>query len=224
MTHFNIKLFVDFDGTVTEKDVGDGIFKKFMLTNHADDSLHEKLIEDWKAGRLSSEECLTRECAHLVMSEEEFQAELDEYALTPGFTETAEYCMKNNIPIMILSDGLDYYIKYLLEKYGLGYIPFFSNHMYFKNGGVSIEFPYIGHGCRRCGNCKRWHIIKNKNDGDCVVYIGDGYSDRFAIKSSDVVFARNDLAEYCMKNNHTFLPFKDFYSILTYLEKLNDQT
>ncbi|MFC1541252.1 MtnX-like HAD-IB family phosphatase, partial [Candidatus Latescibacterota bacterium] len=214
----------DFDGTVTEKDVGDGIFKKFMRKDSENDELHEQLIEEWKAGRLSSEECLTQECARLVVSEEEFQAELDGFSLTPGFRETAEYCMNNNIPIMILSDGLDYYIDYILKRNGLENIPFYSNHMYFGNGGVNIEFPFVDNGCGRCGNCKRWHIIKNKKNDDCIVYVGDGYSDRFAIKNSDVVFARNDLAEYCMKNNHEFLPFKDFYSILTYLENWNDQT
>ncbi|MFC1551080.1 MtnX-like HAD-IB family phosphatase [Candidatus Latescibacterota bacterium] len=218
MTHSNIKLFVDFDGTVTEKDVGDGIFSKFMRKASTDEHLHEWLIEEWKAGRISSEECLTEECANIIVSEEEFRTELDAYTLTPGFAETSEYCVNNNIPILILSDGLDYYIMYLLGKYGLGHIPFLSNHMYFENGGVEIDFPYIGKGCGRCGNCKRSHIKARSGDGDCVIYVGDGYSDRFAIKDSDVVFARADLAEYCMNNDHDFLPFKDFYSILAYLE------
>ncbi|MFC1650916.1 MtnX-like HAD-IB family phosphatase [Candidatus Latescibacterota bacterium] len=221
MTHTNIKLFVDFDGTVTENDVGDGIFSKFMRKTSADEGLHERLIEEWKAGRISSDECLAEEGANMVVSEEEFKAELDGYTLTPGFAETAEYCIKKDIPIMILSDGLDYYIEYLLGKYGLGHIPFISNHMYFENDGVVIEFPHIDKGCGRCGNCKRWHIGNHKNDSDCAVYAGDGYSDRFAIKNSDVVFARGDLAEYCEKNNHEFFPYKDFYSILTFLENGN---
>jgi 2-hydroxy-3-keto-5-methylthiopentenyl-1-phosphate phosphatase len=220
MAHSKLKLFVDFDGTVTEKDVGDGIFSNFMRKNPADEHLHERLIEEWKAGRISSQECLTEECANMIVTEEEFQVELDAYTLTPGFPETAEYCVANKIPIMILSDGLDYYIEYLLGKYGLGHIPFLSNHMYFENGGVEIEFPHIGKGCGRCGNCKRSHIKALTGDGDRIIYAGDGYSDRFAIKDSDIVFARSDLAEYCSENDHEFLPYKDFYSILTYLENV----
>ena len=217
----NIKLFVDFDGTVTERDVGDGIFSKFMRKQPADEGLHERLIEEWKAGRLSSVECLTEECANIAVTKEEFQAELDTCELTPGFAETAEYCRNNDIPMTILSDGLDYYIEYLLEKYGLGYIPFFSNHFYFLHGGAVIEFPYIDSGCGRCGNCKRAHIKARSGDGGIVVYVGDGYSDRFAIKDADVVFARADLAEYCRKHNRNFFPFTDFYPILSYLENEN---
>jgi 2,3-diketo-5-methylthio-1-phosphopentane phosphatase len=222
MSQKSFNLFVDFDGTVTERDVGDGIFTRFMRKQPAEDGLHERLIDEWKAGRISSVECLTEECAQMIVTEKEFQSELDSYTLTPGFAETAGYCRDNGIPMTILSDGLDYYIKYLLEKNGLGHIPYFSNHMSFANGGAVIEFPHLDKGCGRCGNCKRAHMKALSGDSDIVVYIGDGYSDRFAIKDADVIFARADLAEYCRKHNHEFLPYTDFYSILAYLENGND--
>ena len=46
----NVILFVDFDGTVTNHDVGDGIFSKFMRRDLQKHGLHDKLIADWKAG------------------------------------------------------------------------------------------------------------------------------------------------------------------------------
>ena len=218
----NITLFADFDGTIVSCDVGDAIFTKFMRSDLVQKGYHNKLIADWKAGLISSEQCLSLECAHAVISEEELQAELDSFTLTPGFVETASYCKNNRIPITILSDGLDYYINYILTKYGLNDIPFHSNHMHFNDRKMVVEFPFIEKGCGRCGNCKRWHIDRLRTDGDCVVYAGDGYSDRFAIKNADVVFARRDLAEYCRNNNLEYFPFDDFYPVLSFLENRNE--
>ena len=146
---------------------------------------------------------------------------MEKYDLTAGFAKTAEYCRDNDIPVTILSDGLDYYIEYILSKHGINDIPFRSNHMYFNDGDMIVEFPFIDKGCGRCGNCKRWHIDMLRKDGDCIIYVGDGYSDRYAVNSADVVFAKGDLAEYCRKNNHDYLPFEDFYTVLKYLENLD---
>ncbi len=218
-----IKLFVDFDGTVTNRDVGDAIFSKFLPTDLIEQNWHDKIIAEWKAGLISSYQCLSSECANAVVTEKEFQTELENVDLTPGFVKTAKYCMINDIPITILSDGLDYYIKYILSKYDINYVPFRANHMYFNDGGIVIEFPFSDKGCGRCGNCKRWHMDTLRKDGDYIIYAGDGYSDRYAINSADMVFAKGDLAEYCRKNNHEYLPFEDFHTILKYLEDMNGE-
>ena len=211
----SLRLFVDFDGTVTKYDVGDTIFTKFMTCEPA---VHDKLIADWKAGIISSEQCLTRESEQTHVSEHELCTVLDEFELTPGFAETAKFCEQNDVPLAILSDGMDYYIEYILKRHGLSSVPFKSNHMYFHNGGMVVDFPFIEKGCGRCGNCKRWHMDAIREDGEKIVYVGDGYSDRFAIQSADIVFAKSDLAEYCTKTNHSFTPFDDFYTILDYLK------
>jgi 2-hydroxy-3-keto-5-methylthiopentenyl-1-phosphate phosphatase len=216
-----IRIFVDFDGTVSDKDVGHHIFQKFLRPELIEQGWHQAILDEWKAGLISSQECLSLECEHSVISEKEMNTELDRFALTRGFVETADYCKNQGIPLMILSDGLDYYIEYILGKYGLSDVEYRANHMYFHNGSLKVEFPYIDKGCGRCGNCKRWHIDTLREDGDFVIYVGDGYSDRFAIQSADVAFARYDLAEYCEEQGLTYIPFNNFYNILNYLEELN---
>jgi len=218
MKKINIRLFVDFDGTVTHNDVGNGIFDRFLRPELIEQNWHDEIIGEWKAGRITSFECLTRECANSSATEEELCEELDRYALTPGFVETASFCRDKKIPLMILSDGLDYYIQYILGKYGLSFVDFRANHMMFDNGSLGVEFPYHESGCGRCGNCKRSHIDAVKCDGETIVYVGDGYSDRYAIKSADVVFARRDLAEYCSGAHIAFHPFETFFEVLDYLK------
>jgi len=218
MKERKIRLFTDFDGTVTNKDIANAIFDRFLRPELLKQGWHREILDKWKAGEISSLECLTLECENTIVSEQELNAELDKYKLTDGFVEFAEYCKKNSVPLIILSDGLDYYIKYILVKYGLGEIEYRANHMFFYNGSLRVEFPFANYGCGRCGNCKRWHINTLRRGDECVVYVGDGYSDRYAIRSADITFARSDLAEYCEKALMDYFPYENFYDVLQYIE------
>ena len=221
MRKHSIYLFVDFDGTITSRDVGSGLFRKFMRPDIPGHDSHEDLIRDWKAGLITSKECLSRECRSAVVTEPQLQAEIDTYRLTPGFPETAAFCRDRGIPVAILSDGMDYYIRRLLETNGLAEVPFFANHLWFQNGGVACDFPWIEKGCGKCGNCKRYHMNRLARPGDHVIYAGDGYSDRYAILNADTVFARGDLAGYCRETGRPFLPFEDFFTVLEFIERLH---
>jgi 2-hydroxy-3-keto-5-methylthiopentenyl-1-phosphate phosphatase len=212
------RIFVDFDGTITRRDVGDSIFERFLPKELLDRDWHRNIIEEWKAGRISSRECLIQECAHTKMTREELDSELETHTLIPGFGQFTDFCRRQNIRLSILSDGLDYYIEFILRKNGLNNIPFYANHMYFNATTIGVEFPFADNGCGRCGNCKRWHIESEKRDGDKVIYIGDGYSDRYAVRSADIVFAHRDLAEYCTRNGIPFFPFYDFFGVKDCLE------
>ena len=218
MNHNNIRLFVDFDGTVTMKDVGDSIFETFLDPPLLSQGWHADIIEEWKAGRISSHECLTRACARTKVTKKELDKHLDAFTLTAGFIETIDHCRRNGIPLTILSDGLDYYIEYVLGRHGIFDIPIKANHLVFDNGFLAVEFPYEAMGCGRCGNCKRWHLDTLTADGETIVYVGDGYSDRYAVRSADVLFARGDLIEYCGKYGIEFRKYTDFFDIVRYLE------
>ena len=215
------RIFVDFDGTITDRDVGDSIFERFLRPELLEQGWHQNIIGEWKAGRLSSRECLVRECENTLVTREELNLLLESHVLTPGFDSLVAFCGERDIPLTVLSDGLDYYIEYILGKFGFGAIDYRANHMYFTEDSILVDFPYVDKGCGRCGNCKRWHIDSERGEGDTVVYIGDGYSDRYAIMSADVVFARRDLAEYCAKNSREHTPFENFHDVLRELEKGN---
>ena len=218
MNYNKIRLFVDFDGTVTLKDVGDSIFETFLDPLLLRQGWHAAIIEEWKSGRLSSHECLTRECARTRVTKKELDRHLDAFTLTAGFIETIDYCRRNGIPLTILSDGLDYYIEYVLGKHGISDVRIIANHLVFDNGSLAVEFPYEAKGCGRCGNCKRWHLDTLAADGETIVYVSDGYSDRYAVRSADMLFARGDLIEYCGKYGIEFREYTDFFDIVRYLE------
>ncbi len=215
-----VRLFVDFDGTVAHADVGDLIFRTFLPREKVAAGWHADLIRRWKAGELSSPDCLTEECENSTVSQPELDALLDTVPLTAGFAETAAFCRARGVPLMILSDGLDYYIEFILSKYGLSDVPYRSNLIRFRGDGtLGVDFPYMDAGCGRCGNCKESHIKDSRRDGETVVYVGDGYSDRYAIRQADVIFARSDLAAFCAAEGVPFRPFDSFRPVLDFLEE-----
>jgi 2-hydroxy-3-keto-5-methylthiopentenyl-1-phosphate phosphatase len=215
-----LSIFVDFDGTITERDVGDSIFERFLRPDLLEAGWHSHIIEEWKAGRLSSRDCLVRECENTVVTRDKLDALLDGHTLTSGFGDLVRYCERNDVPLTILSDGLDYYIEYILARHGLGGIPCRANRMSFTESSIRVEFPYEQQGCGRCGNCKRRHIETDRRGGERIVYIGDGYSDRFAIRSADMIFARRDLARFCSHSGIEYFPYEDFQEVIGRIELL----
>jgi 2-hydroxy-3-keto-5-methylthiopentenyl-1-phosphate phosphatase len=224
MTHSSpnnpIRLFIDFDGTLTHTDVGDLLFRTFLSEDKVEEGWHNDIIARWKSGELSSEVCLTAECDNTRVTPAELDALLDTIPITGGFVEAAEYCRRNDIPLMVLSDGLDYYIEYVLAKFGLSDVAYRANTMTFReDGSLGVTFPHINRECGICGNCKESHIIDGRCDGETVVYVGDGYSDRYAITRADVIFARRDLADYCSEHKISYIPFESFHPVLTFLKE-----
>jgi 2,3-diketo-5-methylthio-1-phosphopentane phosphatase len=217
-----LSIFVDFDGTVTERDVGDSIFERFLRPEFLASGWHDDILKEWREGRVSSRECLASECENTLLTREQLNELLDSHSVTPGFANFVRYCERNGISLTILSDGLDYYIEFILGKFGLSEVPFRANRMFFTGNSIGVEFPFERRGCGRCGNCKRWHIESERRDGKRIVYIGDGYSDRYAIRSADVVFARRDLADLCGCIGIDHIPFTHFYDVIRCMENGNE--
>lgn len=198
---------VDFDGTVTEGDVGNRFSVLFS------GGRTRPLVERWLAGSITARECLEEECKLLNFDAAQFERFLAEQKITPGLHEFVRFLEEQGIPLYILSDGLDLYISRLLEREGLGRIPVFVNRARIEGGRVIPEFPYFDQGCGRCGNCKKYHIQRLRQPGQKVLFVGDGYSDRCAAEAADLIFARGDFLQYCRERNIAAIPFASFFEI-----------
>ncbi|MCI0448233.1 MAG: HAD-IB family phosphatase [Chlorobi bacterium] len=218
MNDSKIKIYTDFDGTVTLTDVWMEIGKYFIKNKQKWD----KIIKQFESQEIGARECFTRECELLEdLDIEKINEIIDNQELDPKFIEFYEFCLKNNIPLAILSEGMDYYIDRLLKKYNLE-IEFYSNRIKFSEDKkrLEIEFPYSDSDCLNCGTSKR-NILMNKTaDEEISVFIGDGFSDSCVVNYADIVFAKKSLASYCWKNNITYFEFTDFGDIIKKLEKI----
>lgn len=201
-------IFSDFDGTIARRDVGNRLFHYFS------DGKSEEVVERWKAGLIDSRECLRQE-AELARDTtlEEFYEFVDGFALDPGFGDLVNLCRAHDLPLYIVSDGLDLYIRHLLNRHGLDGLPVFSNRAIIDDGRLNITWPYADDSCGKCGNCKGYHVRRLKTPSQTAVYIGDGRSDVCAVPEADIIFAKGELAEYCRKENIDFFAFDDFSTV-----------
>ena len=210
-----MKILCDFDGTAAANDVGNLLFRKY-----AGDGCFD-IIQLWKDGKISSRECLLRECEITSVTRDELGNFCDQQKLAAFFPEFLAYCERNDIPVEIVSDGLDFYVERILTNHGLnGDVDFYANKLHFlENAGITAEFPYFEYGCGRCANCKGYHVKKAKQAGFKVIYVGDGLSDRCGADAADIVFAKigRDLERYCDDQklpHHKFDNFKDVLEII----------
>ncbi|MFC1725605.1 MtnX-like HAD-IB family phosphatase [candidate division KSB1 bacterium] len=210
-----VKVFCDFDGTISSIDIGNYIFTHYAKERNFD------LIKLWKENKMSSRKLMIEECKIVNFTLDEVLKLIRDLEIDSTFLEFYRILIKNNIPVTILSDGLDFYIQYFLKKYNIEEIPFRANTAEFTGDGTVIpDFPYFEQGCGKCGNCKGGHL-KKEEKGSFVVYIGDGYSDRCAAPHADIIFAKKDFAKYCKEQKIPFILFENFDDVLSVLIEKN---
>jgi 2-hydroxy-3-keto-5-methylthiopentenyl-1-phosphate phosphatase len=214
-----MRVFSDFDGTIAVHDIGNQLFRKYAGAQALE------IVKHYLDGTMTARECLTQECAAVPsVTEKELDLFVQQFSLDPSFGAFVEFCRHRNIPLVVLSDGLDFYVERLLKKHGHEALPFYSNHLDFvQHGGVTKmvpSFPHTDAECLLCGNCKRNHLLTLSGDDDVIVYIGDGISDRCPVRYADVVFAKGSLIRYCQEQNVTYHEFRDFTDIIGRLEVL----
>ncbi|MGB8656796.1 MAG: MtnX-like HAD-IB family phosphatase [Candidatus Zixiibacteriota bacterium] len=203
-----ILVAVDFDGTITQQDVGALLFDTF---SH---KMSRKIVSLWLKGEINSKECLEKECELLEVTKSELKKFARAQKIDEHFSSFVDLCKREKLRLVILSDGLDFYIRLILKESGLDGIPFRSNVLRFEKERPKPEFPHYHRGCGNCGNCKRYHLLSLKRAGQKIVYIGDGLSDKCAVREADLVFAKNDLRKFCVKEHIRHFPFRDFEEVI----------
>ena len=217
MTDQTIKIFVDFDGTIVKRDVGDNLFMEF-----GDLDVINEIADRWIAGEISSAIFWTELFESLPeIKKTDMDLFLKEMEIEDGFREFLKLCEDNNIEITVLSDGLDYYIDNILLDNNLSHLKVYTNKLHFTDNNRMIpSFPHMDEECKICANCKRNHILNNSSDDDITIYIGDGLSDTCPVQYTDFIFAKRSLLKYCEKNRISYYPFNNFYDIIPKIEKL----
>ena len=208
-------VFSDFDGTISTRDVGNRLF------NHFSGGRSDLIVEKWKAGEINARKCLSAEADLIQVTESQLHNYLNTFTLDPEFTRFEQLCRQNSIDLHIVSDGLDLYIKYLLEKHNFGHLPVMANTGRLENDRIIVDYPYEMGVCGICGNCKGDRIrqyLDQADDQPFIIFIGDGLSDRCATTVADQIFAKNDLAFYCKNSNIQFNSFDTFDDIIRVVE------
>jgi 2,3-diketo-5-methylthio-1-phosphopentane phosphatase len=196
----NCHVFVDFDGTIVPQDATDRILDAFAPPSWLD------IEAEWKAGRIGSRECLSKQVAMIDASPEKLDAVIATFEIDPGLPEFIDYCRAQGFGISIVSDGMDRAVKGVLDRHGID-LPFSANAMT-QVGATSwkLGFPHMKQACvSQSGNCKCSAAMAA--GAAATVMVGDGRSDFCISNRATFVLAKGALADHCAKNN---LPHRRF--------------
>lgn len=206
----------DFDGTICAVDVGNEVLSRFSQKSW--DDIDREVVKK----SLGSREAY-RKIAPLITVNPDCLREyvLKRSRIDPYFTGFYRLAKKKGVDVKIVSDGLDFYIRAIMEKNRLGEIEFFSNAVLFgQNDSLTFGFPQANELCGRCGTCKNKILNDHRLMYEKIIYIGDGHSDICPSRCADLVFAKDVLLRTCEEEGtKNYRPFHDFGEITKYLKE-----
>jgi 2,3-diketo-5-methylthio-1-phosphopentane phosphatase len=208
-------VFTDFDGTITIKDIGDELFRKY--------SKFDFYIQKLLSGEITIHQYWIEVCKNLDknLNIETIRQFALSFEVDPYFKQFACFCEQNQVQLSIVSDGFDTYINPIIQSLQLNKIEIFCNTLIFEKKNIIPIFPYASESCKcLCASCKRNTILSNIPENAVIVFIGDGFSDYCAAEHSDIIFAKDKLAAYCNENKIPHYPFSTFLDVRRILEDI----
>ncbi len=197
------EVFCDFDGTITLVDATDAVLETFALPTW------REWEDRWLRGEITSQECLSRQVELLQADRQTLVQFAADLPIDEGFLALHQRCAKLDMPLTIVSDGLDLLVEAVLRRHGLLHIPVFSNHLRWNKIGIpSLSFPFGGEECESgAGTCKCALTCPRKGPSSQKIYIGDGHSDRCVSAKMSTLFAKGSLKTWCQTQGIPHIPF-----------------
>jgi 2,3-diketo-5-methylthio-1-phosphopentane phosphatase len=213
-------LFLDFDGTISRRDAVDAILEAYA------DSKWLMYEAEWRAGRIGSRDCLYAQMALVRATQTQLDALLDNIEVDEGFAALLETCAANHVPVHIISDGFDYCIHRILARAENGLasrlrgVRVCASHLVPERHYWRTEFPFFHQTCAHgCATCKP-AVMRLLNPANApAIFVGDGLSDRYAVESADLVYAKHGLAAYCREYSIEHTAYSNLEEVATRLDR-----
>jgi len=204
----------DFDGTVTEQDVG------FMMLDAYADGDWRQLLAQYREGKIS----VNYFNSHVFGMIKDDTPTLLKFVegkvkMRTGVRELIDYCRKKGFQFVIVSNGMSFYIQALLRDIGIENIEIFAAQTRFSSEGLDAWYEGPD-GNRLDDSFKDAYVRLFLRRGYRVVYMGNGISDVSPAKLAHHVFATGDLLAYCNGMNISCIPFVDLKDVVRELERL----
>ncbi|MCH8185248.1 MAG: MtnX-like HAD-IB family phosphatase [Chloroflexi bacterium] len=207
----------DFDDTITIGNVSAAIREVFAEPGW-------RAIEaEEAAGRLSVEQSNMRQFALVKASKDEIEDfVLGETAIRYAFDQFVDYCNGEGIRLVIVSSGLDLYIRPAMEQLGFDHLETYSGSAEVTPDGVRVSYT-DPHGKPVSSGFKESYVRWLKRDGDTLIYVGDGRSDIVPAGEADFVIARSTLAEHRKSAGLVSYTFDTFDDVGKHVEEVRQQ-
>ena len=203
----------DFDGTITEEDTS-----FFLLDTFANGDWRQ-LLREYKQHRISVGRFNAKAFSMIRADKPTLLKALEsKIKVRAGFDELVNYCRKKGFRLVIVSNGLDFYIEATLKDLGLNNLEVHAARTSFHPEGIEVQ--YIGpNGKRLEDGVKEAYTKSFLKLGYKVIYVGNGDSDFAPAKYAHYVYATGELLAYCRENNLNYKSFENFIDVVRGLEQ-----
>lgn len=204
----------DFDGTITEEDAG------FHLLDAFADGDWRHLLRQYRERKISVNHFNTQAFAMIKADKQTLLDFLkDKVKIRDGFHQLVACCRSKGFQLVIVSNGLDFYIETILRDIGMDNIEVFAAQTQFSPDGIDVR--YIGpDGNQLEDNFKEAYVRLFLERGYRLIYAGNGISDLSPARQAHHIFATGELLTYCKEMNLNCTPFIDLNDIIRGLEFL----
>ncbi len=208
-----IAVLLDYDGTISRRDVGDALMTRFVADRDAVAAMDARYVAGevgsramiaWDMDMLPDDPALLRAAAATVPQDD-------------GVVDLVAMCRARGIALEVVSDGLGFYIESNLARLGVHGVPVYTNRNLASGGGAGVSFPFGHPTCLVCGTCKRERVRAHHDAGRVVVFVGDGPSDRYAAWHADVTFAKDSLRRWCESAGVAIQPWQQLADVTAWL-------
>jgi 2-hydroxy-3-keto-5-methylthiopentenyl-1-phosphate phosphatase len=207
-----LALLIDYDGTISQVDVSDKILYSLLGPSYAQhDAAYSGGLVGSRTLFATQVKLLPRDPASVI---EIAEAQPHD----PTFAPFVRRALELGVPVEVVSDGFGFFIEPALRRLGVPDIPVVTNVTTFEGGVASMDFPNGHPTCLVCGTCKRQRVLAHQAAGRTVAFVGDGESDRYGAAYSDLIFAKDQLADLCRREGWAYTPWRDFAGPQGWLE------
>lgn len=206
--HRTIAILCDFDGTIASHQTLDFLYERFAACG-----LEYAL--KWERGEISTPMELHLTFATVDAQKEEMENALEEIEIDEGFHSFLKFARDRKYPMAVVSDGLEWYIDFILSRYGVQDIPIYANRIHFERNGFRFEFPWSHTDAPMRGVSKPNIVRCYREKVDRVVYVGDGRTDANVIRDVDLLYAKGWLANHCKEQCVDAIEFTDWEDLIS---------
>jgi len=202
----------DFDGTITEEDVS------LMLLDTFANGDWRQLFREYHEGKISVGR-FNGDVFAMVKADRKtlLEVAMSKMKIRPGFPELVACCRSKDYRLVIVSNGLDFYIEEIFKDIGIAGIEVHAARTRFHPEGLRVQ--YIGpDGSPLDEDVKEAYIDSFLGEGYRLIYVGDGTSDISPARRCHHIFATGDLLAHCQQTNLNCTPFTDFNQVVRVLE------
>jgi 2-hydroxy-3-keto-5-methylthiopentenyl-1-phosphate phosphatase len=199
-------VLVDFDGTACAHDAALHVLQRFGADGWApyDDAAER--------GEIDLREAISGQAALVRGDDTEMLGfVLDHCPMEPTFRPFVEWCAGHGVRVTLVSDGFGFYVTPLLRAHGIHDVDVVTNTWRRDLGGRPHLVFTNGHPeCVGCGTCKLQAVVTAREALGPVAFVGNGYTDRYGALYADIVFAKDRLAETCLREGVPSVPWRAF--------------